>query len=987
MLRLGGDVGQRQLKLRTPPALFTHLNLTLDEPDAEVEFPSAVSLQTKMDGKQTLIDAVVGIEEGIDMRWTPRIKKAAEIDATVFCQNTAMVMIGGGVVNTRSTLDYRISQGELRRLRVRLPADQRLLRVEGLAVRTWEQRDEDNGSVLQVELLKNGGPDYRLVVETESLLQKLPASTRIVLPHALNVKRETGAIAVRGSEELNVTVDAGDLQRVDVEEFAKTSGIEPAGIVSVFRFLEPEFSMVALAEAQTPQVEAVYRNIIHIHEEQLRLTAMVVYAIKRAGVFGVTMAVPSGYRIEKVDGEKVLQWIERETNGVRTVEIALKERTLGALPVRMDLVLPWNPLPKIASIKGVVPLNVVKSTGYVSVTADAGIAIKAGAAEGLIEIPANNLENEDVPIVALRNDGSSSVENPTQQALTAARSGSGAAGAVLAFKSNSDDQPQAAWKLDVATEALEPWIRAETVQNVVVSESLASGRAQIRLDVANAPAKQFVLSIPASLKNIEIFGANIRRRDQSNELWQVELQNKVQGFCLLAVTWEQPRSNPTNDVEAPFISIVGAERETGIVSIEARPPLQALVRTCSDLVKIDPQDIPDWVQRSSQSPVMAYRYLRPGARLSLDIRRYQEAEVLQALADSALYASVVADDGQVMTEMILHLRNNGRQHLEMEFPLGTKIWAAFVGGRPVKPSEQAGKILLPLERSPLDGPIPVEIVYTGKNSFPRKSGGFEMVSPKLDVPVKNARWELYLPQDYSYADFRGTMTRQQGAEYVPVTVSYTQSEYERQESAKKVAVDKSTLSNLSAARSYLKKGNIKDAVDNYRQARAQQYALNSDANEQLKQIETDIKRVNANRLIESQNSWTFRNSGQYAPDFANGRPVDSQQNANVNKFYDTEAAERQWMKLQQAQEVEPSKLQPLRVNMPKRGQMHVFAQLLQTEIHKPMTIQFHAANLKTSGWGARAVIGVAALLGLWIALALIRWVTVWRRKPLKQPVS
>jgi hypothetical protein len=45
------------------------------------------------------------------------------------------------------------------------------------------------------------------------------------------------------------------------------------------------------------------------------------------------------------------------------------------------------------------------------------------------------------------------------------------------------------------------------------------------------------------------------------------------------------------------------------------------------------------------------------------------------------------------------------------------------------------------------------------------------------------------------------------------------------------------------------------------------------------------------------------------------------------------------MKLQQAQEIVTAKVQPLRVNLPVRGQRFAFTQVLQTESGRPMTIQ------------------------------------------------
>ena len=87
-------------------------------------------------------------------------------------------------------------------------------------------------------------------------------------------------------------------------------------------------------------------------------------------------------------------------------------------------------------------------------------------------------------------------------------------------------------------------------------------------------------------------------------------------------------------------------------------------------------------------------------------------------------------------------------------------------------------------------------------------------------------------------------------------------------------------------------------------------------------------------------------------------------------LYDTDAAEQQLEKLQKAQEVTVATVQPLRVNLPLRGQRHVFTQVLQTEVNKPMTVEFAARNLKAGGWLKPIALTLAAFLALWIAVAV-----------------
>jgi hypothetical protein len=88
--------------------------------------------------------------------------------------------------------------------------------------------------------------------------------------------------------------------------------------------------------------------------------------------------------------------------------------------------------------------------------------------------------------------------------------------------------------------------------------------------------------------------------------------------------------------------------------------------------------------------------------------------------------------------------------------------------------------------------------------------------------------------------------------------------------------------------------------------------------------------------------------------------------------YDAETAERQWGALQRAQEVTVAKVQPLRANLPTRGVRLSFSQPLQTEVNKPMTVAFAAANAKHVGWFQQAFYFVAGFLILWAFVSVAK---------------
>jgi type II secretory pathway pseudopilin PulG len=958
--KLGGDVTRRQLAFGIPPALSSRVSVVIDEAEADVEFPTAVTFERTSTNQQTRVEAVLGPAERLQMNWTPRVKRAAEIVATVFVQNTALVTIGGGVMNTRATLDYQISQGELKQVRVQVPAGQRLLRVGGEAIRSWEIKDD----TLVVDLLKGVSPAWQLTVETEKVLEKLPATVKVELPHALEVKRETGLVALRASEEVALTVEnAQELQRVDAEEFYRAAPDKKDGILSAFRFLKTDFSLGLRAETVQPQIEAVARNSVQIGAESVQVAAQVDYTIKRAGVFALQLALPAGYRLESVTGDKVSQWVERNEDSTPLVEVTLKERTIGAYGLNLVLVHNYRQPPKTLAIAGVHPLGTEKLSGYITVATDLGIAAKTASFDGLTEIPFASVPGE--------------------------RAASG--GSALAYKFIAT-APAAtpSWKLSVTTEAVEPWLRAEIMNTITLTETLISGRTLVKYDIANAPVKDFRVQVPAAFRNVEVTGAQIRRRDETNGEWRVELQSKVRGDYLLTVTWELPRSGQTNLVELAGIRALGVEREAGYVAIVARPPLQVSDQSSGGLLsKIDVRELPAWTGRADTATVLAYRYLRPGYKLALEARRYDEAEVLQALIDNARLATVVADDGQVMTELSLSIRNNGRQHLEIELPERTKVWSAFVAGEPVRPSVREGKLLLPLERDTAsDAPVAVELTFIGQDKFPKRSGTVSLVSPKFDLPLKNARWDLYLPPDYDYSRFEGSMARTSDTT-LPLEQVYSLSEYNVQQQAQAEQSKLEVRYGLESARKDLAGGNLQKATTSYGRAKFKGAKVQTDQAEgrELQELEKDVRRAQSSNLIMAQNNYVLQNAGRLgdqqalqlqagqaivnAP--AQQQPATPQgvQARNLYLNYDENVASLQWDKLEKAQQVAVAKVAPLHVNLPTRGVRYSFSQVLQTELRKPMTIRLLAENTKVPSWTTRCCLAALCFAVLWAIVAAL----------------
>ncbi|HXA44606.1 MAG TPA: hypothetical protein VNZ25_03795, partial [Candidatus Angelobacter sp.] len=941
LVKISGDVTKRQLGFGIPPALSSQMSFTLDEPEADVDFPAAISLRRTLENSHTRVDAVVGSADRVEMSWTPRMQRAEEIAITSFCQDACLVTFGGGVMNLRTILDYQISQGELSEARVWLPADQRLLRVEGEGIRTWSIKNQHDGQILSVSLLKGFATSWRLVVETEKNLETLPASLRLSLPHALDVKRETGLIALRGSEELGLSVESAEgLRRVDAASFTAVFPDRIDGLSSVFQFSSADFRLEARVTAVQPEIEAIVRNDFQVSAEQLSLSATIDYTIKRAGLFSLEVLLPDGYRLEQVTGDGIQQQSERTESGKRILEVTLKDRTIGTYALNLELVRDYQQLPKSLAIVGVHPLDTAKLTGYVAVTTEPGVAAKTGSFDGLTEIPAVTL--------------------PDYARLVGS-------GGVLAYKFiSANPGNEAEWNLSLSTETVTAWVRAEIVNTLSLTESLVTGRAQVRYEIANAPVKSLRIRVPEAFRNVEITGPNIRNREQDGNLWSVELQSPTRGIYMLTVTWEQSSADATNALEIAGVAADGVESEAGLLAISAKDSLQVTEADATGLQRADAGDFPDWAGNPDPATALVYHYVRPGYHLSLNVRRLGEAEVLQAIVEKAQLTSVVADDGQMMTEMALSLRSNGRQFLQLELPPGATVWSAFVAGQAVRPSLHDGKFLLPVEPSAAgDDSVPVELTYVGSNSFPQVRGNIGFVSPKFDVPLKNASWEIYLPPDYDYRGFQGSMTRDLAPVLESATSSFSILDYSSMEQAKKSEEKTEALRDVDEARQQLASGNVREAGANLNRARTKLDA-GDHASDDVKQLQKELQDAQASNLVMAQSDFTFKNSAQNGGD---NRPKQAQ----LGLLYDNAAAGEQWNKLQQAQEIAVARVLPLHVNLPVRGLCYVFSQVLQTETDKPLTIQMFAASVKAVSWPSRMMKLAAAFFLLWgMVLILIR---------------
>ena len=982
LIPLKGDATARSLAFGIPAALTSKMKATLAEANAEIDVTGAVTTEIEANSNRTSVTALLGTAAQLALQWKPRVKKAEEITATVFARSASLVTFQRGLMRTRTQVDYQITQGELRTARIALPTDHKLMRVQAEGV--WTLEDTDEESILNIALTKPAGQAFQVVVELERSLTAPPVTQAVTLPRALEVKREQGLLALQSGDDLSVTAaQMTGLTKRNLDEFSRVMKLtgQTAGVYSYLN----QFTLTTQVEAVQPQLEAVAAHHILLGSDQHRLSSTINYTIKKTGLFKLAVAVPEDWEIEKVHGAHLSQ-----TNLVGgRLEVQLAQRILGHYALRVDLQR-RQPLAESIPISAVHPLGTHKLTGYLAIGAEAGLELKANDVQGITEIPANELPSRtpNAPATAF---------SPVYVSLPAN---------VLAFKHTSPMPTDTlGWSLNVAPEELDPWVRAEIINRVFLHETHVEGQSTIQYQIGNAPTRTFRVRVPEEFKNVKFKGQGMRSDEldpQSPNDWVITLQDKRIGNYALSFTWDWEgwSLNKTNIFNFQGPQVQGTqllddklpkvdptvELESGwlAVYVTQTTPLQVQHGALDKkLAAIDATDLPDYAQKTmAKPPTLTYRYMRPGYALPLAIQKFDDAAVLQTLIVSAQFTSVVSEDGQMITQARLDVKNNGRQFMELDLPNHTdEMWSAFVAGRAVRPTKNKNTYLLPLDQSENGAPFQLEFTYASRFKFPKSQGDVELQTPQFNVPMQDAQWQLYLPEDYRYHDFKGSMTRtrqlhqqhdrhrgyqQHTPALIPQTgdnARYEDSTYALQEKAKVEKEQQLFDDNIFNAEENFKTGNLEQANRFLNQALQ---LNNNDApnTAKYKDLERQIRKGQAKRQIDAQFEYYSRNTRNSS---TSGGQQSTGEVAAGTIVYDQDTAERQVDVVQKAQRLTERRITPLRLNLPLRGRHYVFAQASQMEIRKSMTVKFEARNTREPEWNwilAGAAIGLIALAGL-----------------------
>jgi hypothetical protein len=786
--------GLNVLSFRIPSAAIDTLELLIPEENMKVDVEPMLAAGTtaaEVDGKKaTKFQAFLGTADSVKLSWKPRTQAAEELEPVVIADQFQHIHVAEALISYDIRFDLDIRRRGLDSFTLQLPADYRVISVDGANIAKWDLPTSQPAApqVLSVHLFAPAKDKYALTVKMERFLKE--PNVQLPLTPALiqQALRGTGLIALTHVSSRSVEFrDLKNLARVDVGRLPED--VRNQGGATAWRFISADYGATMSIAAVEPRISVTQKWALGVQADTLQLKGLLSYHVERSGLFQVSMNFPEPWEIVSVTPADVVEDHQLAGKGdARKLSILLKREMLGDFTVEVAARMP-RPTPD-APVAFVLPQpdaqNLLTYSGQLWLLLSDQLKAEVDGLDQLTAIPlgrgpnppamnAPNQPREQQAQQQMRPQAAMRESWPAMEGLTPAMA--------FEFKAVNRAKPAGArFKI-----ALKPTQVSATVSQLVnIQQGSLEQEAVIQYQVLYAPVDTFYLQIPAALveADAQITGEGIKEKAIIKELppdqrsqastspaappaagadaakfvyYKVVLQSPVIGPYTLRVNSRQPFTpaktgqSVTITVE-PILAAGKISDQSGAVAVVKADTLAILAPTFKGLTPADPgsaADLPYEPHRRSAS--LAFKYSAPPFELVLPVQSQAEAAVITTIASAAIVEQVLARDGTLNTHATYLLTTSRGDRVLVTLPAGAKLFAVLLNGSdaPLEagPSSDERIVRLPPSAGQVTKAV-LEISY-GLDKASASHLAAPILNKSSPVPVQQTLWRLFVPaEDY-----------------------------------------------------------------------------------------------------------------------------------------------------------------------------------------------------------------------------------------------
>ncbi|SPE62885.1 conserved membrane hypothetical protein [Verrucomicrobia bacterium] len=628
----------------------------------------------------------------------------------------AQISVSPGLMRQTALLDFKVMQGELKRLALGLHGAGEITRVQGEQVLAWNVEPLPNSTDRQlvVQFNQPQTDHFAIQVQAQTPLGAFPQSADALQLRPQGATRFAGCLRIvnDGAVRLEVSQAAG-LSQISPEQFPETDATRAAlrgGGTQRFayRFSGGDFALRIQADQILPELSVSQVLAYRLGENEQAIEAEIELDIREAPLRELVLRVPKGYAVAQLSAPSLSDYFLRELPDQPDAELRLVygQPLAGrqVLQLRLERNKPMSektwalPRLEVAQAKSV--------RGHLAVAADAGFRLTPERTDGLTEI-ATAFFPRKVP------------------------------GIQSAYRISDT-----AWQAAVRVERLAQTVQADALHLFSIGEGIAYGSSVMNLVISGAPVSAFKVELSDEYYNVEFTGKDIRNWQKIDGGYLVQLHTPVSGAYTLLATYERPFKGQGETLAFTGARPLDAQSEQGYTLIISAYQFQVkAVDVSSGLLVLEPGEVPPEYRLFFDAPVLAaYRYTARPFSLKLQLDPLAQGDSLPQVVDRAALTTRISKEGQVLTQARYFVKNRGSPNFRLTLPPATQLWSATVNGAPVVPVMDGDTNLIPLpQRADPDALLTLELQLASRS---KDAKVVSVSAPKVSAPVTLAQWSL-----------------------------------------------------------------------------------------------------------------------------------------------------------------------------------------------------------------------------------------------------
>lgn len=772
--------GWQRVRAQLPAAAAAALDVIVPQAGTELRLGASATQALETTRPEQRIETVLGPAGLVALEWRPHVVAAA-VDQSLAARVRAVfdVQEDGLRLAWHLALDFRRSQREA--FDLLLPAGYLVEAVEGANIRGWQTAAAGPQQRLSVLLLEPARDRESFTVRCSRLASAGPPELEhLVVPHIAveAAALQEGELLIRRSTLVALrTLSSNGLARIDVAPDLAALAYEPSplGLVphEAYRFQRLPYQLALAGRLAETRNRAALQTVLRIAERDRSVETRLNVQVLGRPVYQVIVALPPDLELEEVGAPGSYHWTVTTQGDERrlTVYLATGQAQAFSMLIRGRLGQPGPveqvPLPRFAV------LGAETQEGELVVQTDPALDVRPADLQGCEPV-----------LLGTVSPWLSAAQQPLAR---------------LAFRHRGPD-----YAGTLAISPRQPQITVRTVTNIRVTDRAVEETILIDYTIRTAGTRELVFLLPEALREARIDVPLLRQKSfapmPGQEGWlrvRIELQDDVTGQVRVLI--EHDRALLPGPQQAPFVALEQAVHELGFVALESVGRDEVLIDEATGIDPLTPAQR-EWQTLAAMLPgnlTQAWLWRPSPARPTLTFHVQERSLVETAGARIGLAETVLVLDaaGAFRAQQTYWVDNRTEQYLELALPAGAALWSARVAGEPVKPALQIPNQAAAMAGSTAGTQVRIPLVKTaeGERDFlvvikyggrlPALRTGASVRFPlvrTVNIQVELSQVRLWLPQDYRWLAFRGTMRRvDDPAELEAGLLAYRRKELER----------------------------------------------------------------------------------------------------------------------------------------------------------------------------------------------------------------